>query len=150
MGPVSAQLTSSGKRYAIDTVILIYLLERHPRYYQEVHQLFKRIESGAISAVLSSLVFTELLVPAYRINDQQQAKRIVQILTDFPHLDIIPLNPDIAISAAQLRARYKISTPDAIHAATGIKAEADGIITNDQEFNKLKEPDFEVILLKDE
>jgi predicted nucleic acid-binding protein len=146
---MSPRATVHGQRYAIDTVILIYFLERHPHYFREVLQIFREIESGEISAVLSSLVFTELLVPAYRANDQQRVKKIVQILTNYPHLDITPLNPEIAISAAQLRAQYQLRTPDAIHAATGMHAKADGIITNDKAFKKLKEPDFGVILLND-
>ena len=132
--------------YALDTVLIIYFLERHPQYYQEVKNIFSKIESGQISAICSTLVFSELLVPAFRADKNELAKNVVHILENFPNLKIIPMTIDISITAARLRASYGLRTPDAIHAATAIEASATGIITNDKDFNKIASPDFRVWL----
>ena len=41
------------------------------------------------------------------------------------------------MEAARLRARYGLRTPDAIHGATALLGQADGILTNDKNFNHL-------------
>jgi len=134
------------QRYALDTVVLIYFLERHPQFYQAARNIFSQIESGQISAVCSTLVFAELLVPAFRAEKNEQAKKVVHILTNFPNLEIIPMTIDISITAARLRTTYGLRTPDAIHVATAMETKATGIITNDKNLKKMASPDFGVWL----
>lgn len=132
--------------YALDTVTLIYFLEQHPRYYQTAKDIFKKIELGEISSVISTLVFAELLVPAYRSKESKRAEKVVRILSNFPNLKIIPLTIDISITAARLRAIHGLRTPDAIHIATALEAKSSGIITNDKDFKKIASPNFGVWL----
>jgi len=136
----------SGKLYALDTVTLIYFLEKHPSYYSTAKTIFKRIEAGDFSAIISSLVFAELLVPAFRSGETQRAAEIVRILTHFPNLKVIPLSTAISIAAAQLRATHKLRTPDAIHAATALESGAHGLITNDKEIRKIATKNFGIWL----
>jgi predicted nucleic acid-binding protein len=139
MGRMSPEDLPQGHKYAVDTVTFIYFLERHPSYYQTAKRFFQRLEQGDFSAVMSSLVFAELLVPAYREKDPKKAGDLIRILTDFPNLEVVNLSPEISDEAARLRALYRIRTPDAIHAATAIKSKAHGIITNDNDFLRLKD-----------
>lgn len=131
MGPLSWALIPDGACVALDTVVLIYFLERHPRYYPLARELFRRIEEDRISAVMSSLVLTELLVPAYREEQTPTAERLIAVLQNFPHLKMIPLSCEIAAQAARLRARHGLRTPDAVHAATALHEQCAGLITND-------------------
>ncbi|MCK4503257.1 MAG: PIN domain-containing protein [Desulfuromonadales bacterium] len=134
------------QRYALDTVTLIYFLEQHPQYYQAAKKIFKKIEAGEISAVISTLVFAELLVPAFRSKENKRAEKVVRILSNFPNLKIIPLTVKISTAAAHLRATHGLRTPDAIHAATALESKTRGIITNDKGFQKIASPDFGVWL----
>lgn len=147
MGKLNPDVLEKGELVALDTVILIYFLERHPVHYPTVRQLFRQIETGRVSAVMASLVFAELLVPAYRSGEVETVERLVRTLSNFPHLKIIPLTTEIAADAARLRARYGIRTPDAIHAATALAGEAEGIFTNDQGLVRL-EPELKIWLLE--
>jgi predicted nucleic acid-binding protein len=135
--------------YALDTVTLIYFLERHADFYPRAKGLFLRIEAGEISAIISSLVFAELLVPAYCVGKQQQAGKIIRILSNFPNLTVISLTTEISAAAARLRAVHGLRTPDAIHAATALESDAAGFITNDKSFLKLVTGDFGVWLFGD-
>ena len=139
-----------GGLYALDTVTLIYYLERHPVYYAAARILFEKIECGDISAVISSLVFAELLVPPYRAGKPQLAEKITHILSHYPNLTVIPLSSEIAAAAAQLRAKHQLRTPDAIHLATARHAGARGFITNDKELKKIAGNDFEILLFADQ
>ena len=138
-----------GGLYALDTVTLIYYLERHPTYYAAARTLFEKIERGDISAVISALVFAELLVPAYRAGQPQLAENVTHILSHYPNLRVIPLSSEIAVAAAQLRAEHQLRTPDAIHLATARHTGARGFITNDKELRKIAAGDFEILLFAD-
>ncbi|WP_155309060.1 type II toxin-antitoxin system VapC family toxin [Desulfosarcina ovata] len=132
----------------MDTVTLIYFLERHPTFYHPAKRFFQLVERGEISAIVSSLVFSELLVPAFRANEQRRANTIVRVLSNFPNLTVLPMTTPISIAAARLRALHGLRTPDAIHAATAVEGGATGMITNDKHFLKLVESDFDVWLFK--
>jgi predicted nucleic acid-binding protein len=136
-----------GERIALDTVTLIYFLEKHPTHYPTVRELFRQIEAGRVSAVMASLVFAELLVPAYRDGELETVDKLTGTLSNYPHLEIIPLTAGIAADAARLRARYGIRTPDAIHASTALAGGAESIITNDQGLVRL-EPELKIRLLE--
>ncbi|RJP41724.1 MAG: type II toxin-antitoxin system VapC family toxin [Desulfobacteraceae bacterium] len=137
MGQLKPEKLTKGATFALDTVVLIYFLEQHPTHYPCTKRLFHRIETGDLAAMISALVFAELLVPAYRVNDIKRAETLVQLLTGFPNLQVVPLSPEISAEAARLRAIHDLRTPDAIHAATALKMGASGIITNDKGFLRL-------------
>jgi predicted nucleic acid-binding protein len=50
----------------------------------------------------------------------------------------MPLSADIANQSARLRARYNLRTPDAIHLATALAANADVFITNDRDLIRVE------------
>lgn len=130
---------SKGNLYALDTMVFIYFLERHPTHYTTAKTLFQRIEKGQIRAAMSSLIFAELLVPIYRDKDIKQADTIFRLLSNFPNMQIVSVTPKISMRAAQIRSAYGMRTPDAIHAATALESSADAIITRDKEFQKIQE-----------
>ncbi|MEW6594388.1 MAG: type II toxin-antitoxin system VapC family toxin [Thermodesulfobacteriota bacterium] len=134
---MSRKIFAKGQKLALDTVALIYFLERHPVHYATAKKIFRQLEAGHCTGVMSSLVFAELLVPAYRAKDARQAGQLVQLLTNFPNLEIISLTPQLSVEAAKIRANHGLRTPDAIHAATALAAGVDCFITNDKRFSAL-------------
>jgi uncharacterized protein len=128
-------------------VALIYFLEKHPVHYQTVKRLFTSIEANRFPGIIASLVFAELLVPAYRAGEVKQAEQLAHTLSNFPNLEIIPLTAEIACEAARPRARYRIRTPDAIHVATALAGGAGGLVTNDLELARI-EPELRIWLLE--
>jgi uncharacterized protein len=138
MGSLNINDLPGGRTLSLDTVTLVYFLERHPAFYPTVREIFRKIEENSFKAVISSLVFAELLVPAYRLDKPEEATRLLQVLTNFPNLEIVPLTTAIAAEAARLRAVYGLRTPDAIHLATAIERGAAGFITNDKNLQRLQ------------
>lgn len=137
MGPLSPGALRRGSIVALDTVALVYFLEHHPAHYDAARHLLGRIEEGELTGILSSLVFAELLVPAYRAGDTRRAESVQRVLASFPHLAVLDLTPEISAGAARLRARYGLRTPDAIHASTALQAGANAIVTNDRDLLKV-------------
>lgn len=56
---------------------------------------------------------------------------------------VVDLDASIAASATALCAEHGLRTPDAIHAATAIRANTRGSLTNDRRLGRL-EPDLRV------
>ena len=137
MGPLSPVKLPRGSTAALDTVALVYFLERHPIHHDTARRILKRIEEGELAGVISSLVFAELLVPVYRAGDNSKAGTVLRLLTSFPNLKLFDITPRISAEAARLRARYGLRTPDAIHAATALAAGADLFVTNDRDLQKI-------------
>lgn len=137
MGSGTLNRIPSGSRIALDTVSFVYFLERHPTYYSSAKDLFERIEKGKIEAVASTLVLTELLVPAFRAQDSSRAQEVLRLLTHFPHLKLIEVTANIASEASRIRAESSLRTPDALHLATALMQKADWFVTNDKAFSRL-------------
>ena len=142
MGPV----VPAGTRLLLDTVALVYFLESHPRYSKTAEAIFRRIESNDIQGVISSLVLTELLVSLYRAGEERAAIGLTNQLLNFANLEVIDVSADIAVEAAQIRARYGLRAPDAIHCATAAVCEVSGILTNDKQWLIFREHGIEVWL----
>lgn len=56
-----------------------------------------------------------------------------------PNLMFSPLDNKTCITGAELRAKYGLRTPDAIHIATAIVEDADIFFTADKEIKKVEE-----------
>lgn len=126
-----------GSRVLLDTVALIYFLEENERYSKRAEEIFGCIEAGELQGVMSNLVFAELLVPLYRSGNPQAAAGLSNRLINFQNLEVVPLTIEISMEAARLRADHGLRTPDAIHGATAIIAQASGILTNDKRLKVL-------------
>ncbi len=50
----------------LDTTPVIYLPEKNPGFAAKVQEVFKRLEDGILTAVVSPITLTECLVLPYR------------------------------------------------------------------------------------
>jgi predicted nucleic acid-binding protein len=133
------------RRIALDTSIFIYQLEANARYVTLTDAVFSWVERTGHEAVTSTITMTELLVPSYRDGDEQRVDEFYGLLSTYPNLRWIAPDLETADLAARLRAAYKLRTPDALQAATALRAEATSFITNDSVFARIKE--FETAVL---
>ncbi len=144
MGPLSIHPIPAGSRVLLDTVTLVYFLEQHPAHGQAAEAVLRRIEEGEITGLMATLVFAELLVPVYREGETRRARLVASRLTEFRNLEVVVLSPEISMEAARLRAEHGLRTPDAIHGATALDGEADGILTNDRDLVRLEAEGLQV------
>lgn len=125
--------------------MFIYQLEANPRYLQLSDAIFSWIERPGRQAVTSTITMTELLVQPYRDHDQERADLLFVLLSNYPNLDWIAPNLEIADTAARLRAVHGLRTPDALQAATAMQVHATAVVTNDPVFQRVGE--FETAVL---
>lgn len=135
------------RQLAFDTAPLIYFIEKHPDYFDRMLFVMRYVDEGLISGVSATMALTEVLVQPLRTGDTELAKRYEAVLMNSKGFRLEPLTTPIARLAADLRARYNLKTPDAIHVATAVEAGCDGFLTNDTGIKRVKE--ITVLVLDD-
>jgi predicted nucleic acid-binding protein len=133
------------RRIALDTSIFIYQLEANGRYLALTDHIFSWLEQPGSGSITSTIAMTELLVQPYRALDEQRVDEFFGLLSTYPNLEWIAPDLQIADRAAQIRARHRLKTPDALQAATAVQARATGLITNDPVFERVDE--FDTLVL---
>ena len=76
------------------------------------------------------------------------AREYEALLVHFPNLSIVDVDRKVARAAAQLRAKYNVSPPDALQVAASLSYGAKAFLTNDKRLSKLQEL-IDVIVLAD-
>lgn len=135
---ISAALANVRKLY-LDTAPLIYYVEEHPAYVDRMEQVITFIEDNHIAAASSVISLTEALYQPILQgrNDLEQAYRT--ILLDSQYFYLLAVSQDIADSAAHIRVKYNLRTPDALHVATANVSSCDAFLTNDKGLRKVTE-----------
>lgn len=141
------QIIHKHKKVSLDTMGMIYFLEKNDDYFPLVAEIFSLAEKNEIEIILSVLASLEFLTGALRFNRQDLVFDYKQFLQSFPTLTVENVSAEIAEQAAILRAKYNIKTPDAIHLATAIVSQAEIFITNDKNLMSVNE--IKIICLKD-
>ncbi len=120
------------RRIAADTVAWIYWIEDHPKYGPVVAPLFERADSGGLTLVTSALTLHEVLVVPMRAGDLELAARYETLLTRSRGVDLVEIDRAALRSAANLRARFPVRTPDALQLAAAQARRCGVFVTNDR------------------
>jgi uncharacterized protein len=110
----------------VDSCILIYLIENHPIWSPRVQNLMTATAAEAFA--ISPLVKLECLVNPLQVGDLGLQKRYE---TAFAELALLPMTDEVFVQAAQLRSRFGLKTPDALHLACAQAHECQRLWTND-------------------
>jgi predicted nucleic acid-binding protein len=138
---------SGVKRLGIDTMVFIYFVEQHPTYHPIVRQVFSMVDRGVVEGFSSTITFAEVLTIPKRLGAQEIENAYRQILLDSENFSMIDVTAEVAERAADLRATYKLKTPDALQIATAWTTGCDLFLTNDRALAKVNE--IRVLILED-
>ena len=124
----------------LDTNVFIAIKNKE-EHSESCEKILNAIENHRIEGAISTIVIAEILVGFYQNNEIDEADRFLNnLLLSF---EIIPVDINIALKAAQVRANFGIKFPDAIIAASTIHSNSDIFITRDQPLHK--KLDFEIL-----
>lgn len=121
----------------LDTSLFIYHFEAHPVYLPLTKIILSRVESGQCQAVTSTVTIMELTVHPWRMNRPDIARQYEVLLANFPNLQLLEVNRDIARQAAQLRANYNLRPAGALQVASAIVHGATAWVSNDKKLMRL-------------
>ena len=131
----------------IDTSAFIYFVEHNPRYVSVVREVFRRIDAGHLIGRSSIITLTETLTMPKRVADATLERTYRLMLFESRNFQLLDVNAAIADSAADLRARHNLRTPDAIQIATALAGGCEAFLTNDRDLRRVNALD---ILILDE
>lgn len=116
----------------IDSAAVIYYVEEHPDYIARLDPIFESAARGEIELVTSSLTLLEVLVVPYRVGDFALAARYEALLTRSRGVRLARIGRSTLRTAAQLRARHGVRTPDALQLAAALDERCTVFLTNDR------------------
>ncbi|HEX5471959.1 MAG TPA: PIN domain-containing protein [Lacipirellulaceae bacterium] len=122
----------NGQTIGLDTAPIIYFIERHVDYIEGLRPFFISLAEGNFRAVTSTVTLLELLVHPLRCGDEALAHQYNDILLSAANISTLPITAAIAQTAAELRARHNLKTPDSIQLAVAIAEGASAFLTNDR------------------
>jgi predicted nucleic acid-binding protein len=110
----------------LDSSVVIYLVERHPIYAPQIEFALSQ-SSGSILAT-SALVQLEVLVKPM----QDGRNDLITLYRQFLNTSrALPISDATFMLALELRAQYRLKTPDALHLAVARQHNCDLLWTND-------------------
>lgn len=110
----------------LDTCLLIYTIENHPNLAGTVRATMAG--ESPVHFAISDLVKLECLVKPLKTGDVALQRRYEAGLDE---LEQLSLPAAVYLQAAQLRARFGLRTPDALHLACAQHHRCDALWTND-------------------
>ncbi|HXU44101.1 MAG TPA: type II toxin-antitoxin system VapC family toxin [Thermoanaerobaculia bacterium] len=125
----------------VDSMAFVYHFEGNAEHGPAASALLAAAEEGRCRLAASTLALLEILVVPKRMGQGDLCRRYRDLLESFPNLDFHPLDADIAETAAELRARYDLRTPDSIHLATALVQGAGAFASEDRRLRRVKEID---------
>jgi len=136
------------KVIGLDTPVFIYFLENNERYGELAQITINGIEKGKWEGVTSTITLMEITVRPWQLGRESVAREYEAVLVHFPNLSVVDVDRDVSRAAAQLRAKYNISPPDALQVAASLSFGAKAFLTNDRRLSKLDEI-IEILVLDD-
>jgi predicted nucleic acid-binding protein len=127
------------QRLYTETAPLIYYVEENPTYVAKMDAIIEAIEDRPIEAVSSVITLTEVLTRPVKLGNARLEREYRDILLHSGGFRLLTITARIAESAAALRARYNLRTPDALHVAASIDARCDAFLTNDTGIKRVTE-----------
>jgi len=100
--------------------------------------VFQEISHGALEAVTSSVTLAECLVYPYRLGDLNLVQQFRKVVTAGINTNYVGVDP-VAEQAAELRAWYNHTLPDAFQIAAALASGGDAFLTSDSTLKRVTE-----------
>jgi predicted nucleic acid-binding protein len=127
------------RRLYVETAPLIYYVEENPAFIAKMDAIMEAVEETPIEAVSSVITLTEVLTQPLKPGNAKLVQEYRDILLNSGDFHLLPITSQIANAAADLRARYNLRTPDALHIAAAIDAGCETFLTNDTGIKRVTE-----------
>lgn len=120
-----------GEQILLDTTSLAAYLDRTESVHPvALHILDAFVASGRNEAVVSMVTMMEILVRPLRSSPPGN-RTVLSFVRHHPNLETVPLDLQMALEAASLRASYRLRPPDALVVGTAIACRVSHLVTND-------------------
>ena len=116
----------------------IYQAETEPKA-KKAKEILLSVESGKLAAYTSTLTWDEVVWVISKVMGRNEGILQGQKLLGFPNLQFVCVDENVLIRAQRLLSKYSVSPRDSIHAASAIEKKAKSLISDDADFDQVKE-----------
>jgi predicted nucleic acid-binding protein len=117
---------------------VLYTKDVDPRV-RKADEILVRIAKGELLAYTSTLTWDEVVWAVRKTMGKNEAINQGQKLLGFTNLQFISVDEKILSQAQTLISTYYLKPRDAVHAASAISRKLETIISDDQDFDEIKE-----------
>jgi predicted nucleic acid-binding protein len=125
--------------YGVDSMLFVYHFEGNEEFGPAAGRILRDAEEGRCGLVASVLALLEVLVVPKRHGRGELCQGYRDLFESFPNLSVVPIGPEVAEIASDLRAAHNLRTPDALHMATAIHSGVDAFISGDRRLPRVQE-----------
>jgi predicted nucleic acid-binding protein len=136
----------AGRDIYLDTNTIIAIIERLETLTPFQHVVLKRVDAGEVVFVSNEIALLECLVKPLRDGNTDLTRTILGFFASV-RLRLVPLDRSVILKAAELRARDRLTLPDALHVACALQAGCTVFLSADR---RLRVPDGMTRLAFDE
>lgn len=123
----------------IDANIFIFpILEETPEA-QYCKKILSQIASQQIIGFTSVLTWDEIVWVIKKEMGKEDAVNEGKKFIEFPYLKLLEVNQSTIAKAQELMEKYNLNPRDSIHAASALLARINQVISDDSDFDKIKE-----------
>jgi predicted nucleic acid-binding protein len=133
--PLSLDWLPDGARVLLDSPPIIYHLEGHRTLASRFAPLFNLHAAGAVRFAITTIGLAEVLGGPLSKGDEVLVRRYRRVLTSW---EVVPLDTEIAESAARLRSSLGLKLADAVQVASALAIDADALVTHDRDLRRVK------------
>jgi predicted nucleic acid-binding protein len=123
----------------LDVAPIIYYVENQIIRAEKVDTILQLLDERELRFVASVIALTETLSKPIQVKDTLLVASYLSLFHQSKKLDLISVTHEMAESAAHLRARYNLRTPDALHLVSSLHAGCHGFLTNDATLKRVTE-----------
>ncbi len=121
----------------LDANGLIYSVERIEPYRALLEPMWQAVQEGDLTVVSSPVLVAEALVKPMRDGNREIEEQYREVFASGA-ISLLDASYEVFEDAARLRAETGLAIPDALHAATALRAGCSLFITNDDDFRRVE------------
>jgi len=106
---------------------------------RKAKELLLSIENGKLSAFTSTLTWDEVVWVVSRVMGRSEGALQGKKLLGFPNLQFVVADENVLARAQRLVDKYKLSPRDSIHVASALQKRTKTVISDDVDFDQVKE-----------
>lgn len=127
------------KMIYLDTTFFVCAALDESNKGQSARELLKQIHNKEIKAMTSLLTFDELFWNIKKLKSHNDALTISENFLKIRNLEFIEITNEIIWNSLEVLKKYNADPRDAIHAASALSKGIQTIISEDKDFDKIKE-----------
>lgn len=132
-------------KLGFDTSPIIYLVERNPKYLDLVRDVVRRVDRREIEGRSSVVTLTEVLTKPKQSGNIAIEGEYRSLVLNSRNFALLTISIEVAEIAADLRARFRIRTPDALQIAAALSVDCQAFLTNDAGLRRVN--DLKILVL---